>query len=837
MNIQKLISRLFILTVMFVLVVQPVNIFAQEEIEEISTEDETVDDKEQKSGPSLKKCLMKAKSMKDKKNCEKENMQTVEEFIEDEGLKLIEGYLKIYSDEDAEAYFLKLDEEDIDKQFLYFAYIMNAPQGSLLTGGLPSDGKVLEFRNFKKDNIGLYQINTSYMNGDDNNIGTSTITNITEAFIENFKPVARTENSVLISVNNFLMSEKIESLSYVPQEYREYVSVNYGRPDPSKTLIDKVFNNKTNTAVEVTFAYTNKSPNSDAYSVAAVTDPRYLSVTGRHIFIKMPDEGYEPRINDHRIGYFVNKSTDLTSYENYPNFALINKWRLVKKDPSAPLSEPVEPIVYWVENTTPEEIVPAVVAGIENWNIAFEEAGFKNAIVAKIQPKDATWDAADYDYNVVRWSSEPDGRLLGIGPSVSNPLTGEIISADIVNKLLAVKLGHNYRKLYGYTEDNDPLMQYITNLTLHEVGHTLGLRHNFRGSQLYSPTEIHNKDITGNTIMSSVMDYDPINVAPEGVEQGIFFSTVPGVYDKWAIKFGYTPNLSSEDRKELLLESVKRELTFGTDDEAMSYPGNNIDPRTKRYDMSSDPIAYAADITKIIDKKINELPNIYSDEETFNNYTDAFYRFFRTKGRFLETVAQQIGGVYINKIASSQKEYTSLEAVPYEKQKQAMSLLAEKVFANGAMNYDQKILSNLIYERDTKDSLSEDGNNNDPDFHALVLSSQKNILRNILHPNVMKRLINSSLYGNEYMPSEVLADLNSAIFISGEEPDTFKMSLQSSYVDLLLSGFKDGPYDEVSKGEIFNALQDILDFTRKNKFKSSHYSFLYFKVNSFFEKA
>jgi len=837
MNIQKLISRLFILTVMFVLVVQPVNIFAQEEIEEISTEDETVDDKEQKSGPSLKKCLMKAKSMKDKKNCQKENMQTVEEFIEDEGLKLIEGYLKIYSDEDAEAYFLKLDEEDIDKQFLYFAYIMNAPQGSLLTGGLPSDGKVLEFRNFKKDNIGLYQINTSYMNGDDNNIGTSTITNITEAFIENFKPVARTENSVLISVNNFLMSEKIESLSYVPQEYREYVSVNYGRPDPSKTLIDKVFNNKTNTAVEVTFAYTNKSPNSDAYSVAAVTDPRYLSVTGRHIFIKMPDEGYEPRINDHRIGYFVNKSTDLTSYENYPNFALINKWRLVKKDPSAPLSEPVEPIVYWVENTTPEEIVPAVVAGIENWNIAFEEAGFKNAIVAKIQPKDATWDAADYDYNVVRWSSEPDGRLLGIGPSVSNPLTGEIISADIVNKLLAVKLGHNYRKLYGYTEDNDPLMQYITNLTLHEVGHTLGLRHNFRGSQLYSPTEIHNKDITGNTIMSSVMDYDPINVAPEGVKQGIFFSTVPGVYDKWAIKFGYTPNLSSEDRKELLLESVKRELTFGTDDEAMSYPGNNIDPRTKRYDMSSDPIAYAADITKIIDKKINELPNIYSDEETFNNYTDAFYRFFRTKGRFLETVAQQIGGVYINKIASSQKEYTSLEAVPYEKQKQAMSLLAEKVFANGAMNYDQKILSNLIYERDTKDSLSEDGNNNDPDFHALVLSSQKNILRNILHPNVMKRLINSSLYGNEYMPSEVLEDLNSAIFISGEEPDTFKMSLQSSYVDLLLSGFKDGPYDEVSKGEIFNALQDILDFTRKNKFKSSHYSFLYFKVNSFFEKA
>ena len=153
-----------------------------------------------------------------------------------------------------------------------------------------------------------------------------------------------------------------------------------------------------------------QKPNSDAYSVSAVTDPRYLSVTGRHLFIKMPDDKFEPRINDHRVGYFVNKSTDLTSYENFPNFALINKWRLIKKNPDAELSEPVEPIVYWVENTTPEEIIPAVVAGIENWNIAFEEAGFKNAIVAKIQPKDAEWDAADYDYNVVRWSSEPDGR-------------------------------------------------------------------------------------------------------------------------------------------------------------------------------------------------------------------------------------------------------------------------------------------------------------------------------------------------------------------------------------------------------------------------------------------
>ncbi len=821
----KLFKFYLILATGYLVIAVSSNLQAEEDIEAFTKE--SSENQEISTDISdLEKCMMKAKSMKDKKNCKKEHMKTVEQFINEEGLSLIDGFLKIYTDEDHINYYLKLDNNDLDKQFLYFAYIMNAPQESTLTGGLPSDGKVLEFRRFQKDSISLYQINTSYINGDDNNIGRSTITNITEAFIEKFKPIARSKDSVLISINKFLMSEKIEAISYVPSEYQEYISVDYGRPDPSKTFINNILNNKTNTAVEVTFGYVNKMPNSDAYSVSAVTDPRYLSITGRHIFIKMPDDEFEPRVNDHRVGYFVNKSTDLTSYENFPNFALINKWRLIKKDPEAQLSEPVEPIVYWVENTTPEEIIPAVVAGIENWNIAFEEAGFKNAIVAKIQPKDAEWDAADYDYNVIRWSSEPDGNLLGIGPSVTNPLTGEIISADVVNKLLAVKIGYNYRKLYGYSKDNDPLMQYITNLTLHEVGHTLGLRHNFRGSYKYSPTEIHDKELTGNTIMNSVMDYDPINVAPKGTKQGIFFSTVPGEYDKWAIKFGYTPGLTDEDRRLMLLDSVKPELSFGTDDEAMSYPGNNIDPRTKRYDMSNDPITYATDIINIVDEKINELPVIFSDEESFNNYTNAFFRFFRTKGRFLETVAQQIGGVYVNKISSTQDDRTILEAVPYNKQKQAMALLADKVFANGSMNYDSKILANLMYERGTKSS----SGNNDPDFHALVLSSQSNILRNILHPEVMKRLVNSSLYGNTYMPAEVLSDLNEAIFVSRETPDTFKRNLQATYVDLLIEGFKNGNYDNVSKAEIFQAINEIHSFARKNKMKSSHYELIFFKL-------
>ena len=410
------IFSLFILSFILILSSNNLNSYPgmeSKESKDISDESIAEDSNEDLPPENLEECMTKAESKKDAKDCEKEFMKTIEEFIEEEELKSIDGFLKIYSNDDGSSYFLKLDEEDLNKQFLYFSYVMNAPQGSTLTGGLPSDGKVLEFRNFKSENIGLYQINTSYIKGDEtNNIAKSTITNITEAFVEVFKPAARTDKSVLINVNSILLSEKMDSISYVPSEYREYITVNYGMPDESKTFVKNVFNNETNTAFEVTFAFENSMPNPDAFSVSAVTDPRYLSVTGRHIFIKMPDDRFEPRVNDHRIGYFVNKSTDLTSYDNFPNFALINKWRLIKKNPDAEMSEPEEPIVFWVENTTPKEIIPAVVAGIENWNIAFEEAGFINAVVAKIQPEDAEWDAADYDYNVVRWSSEPDGNLV-----------------------------------------------------------------------------------------------------------------------------------------------------------------------------------------------------------------------------------------------------------------------------------------------------------------------------------------------------------------------------------------------------------------------------------------
>ena len=146
----------------------------------------------------------------------------------------------------------------------------------------------------------------------------------------------------------------------------------------------------------------------------------------------MPDDNYSPRFDDTRVGYFTTQTNNMTSLDqvNYRDF--INRWRLEKKYPGKSLSEPVKPIVYWIENTTPVEFRQIIKNAVESWNIAFEKAGFKNAIQVNIQSDSANWDAGDIRYNVLRWTSSPKPPWGGYGPSFVNPKTGEILGADIM---------------------------------------------------------------------------------------------------------------------------------------------------------------------------------------------------------------------------------------------------------------------------------------------------------------------------------------------------------------------------------------------------------------------
>ena len=796
-----------------------INIFAEDDGKAPSSEEVTDD-----ASPK------KPKGMPGKKK----EYKTIDEFLEDGEYISIDGFMNVLHETEKDKYYLVLNEDQLNKEFIYFTYILNGPSDAGPSGGDMGEAFILEFRKFKED-IGIYKKNTKFKYDDSNKISQSKLTNIIEAFLGRFSVVVNEDSKYLINIDKMFLSEMLVAITpNIPKEYMEYYNLILGRPDKSKTFIDEVKNYEKNTSFKVRYGFFNPKPKSGG-SIDAITDKRYTYVDSLHLFVEMPDDKFEPRVADQRIGYFSEKVTDLSTYDSNNARDLMNRWRLIKKDPDAELSEPEEPLVYWVENSTPEEIRPFVVKGIEAWNKAFEKAGFKNAIVAKIQPDDAEWDAGDVRYNVVRWASTPDPRYSGYGPSVANPRTGEIIAADIVQEFNAIKRGYTYRKLWGYTPENDPLEQWIVSLTMHEVGHTLGLRHNFKSSWIYDAKEVHDVSITGDNHIGSVMDYDPINLAPEGLTQGNFFPTGPGSYDIWAIEFGYTPSFTDEERENLLSKSTQPEYIFGTDGDAMSSPGINIDPRNYRGDMSNDPITYTSDRIKTLDAKIAELPDIFLiDGETSTEFRSVFYSLTSEKGRFLDGVSRLIGGVYSNRIVNdSNKDITPFEAVSYEDQKRAMNLIKEKLLSNDAFSFDENLLKYLQSEKRAAYS-SGRRVNEDPKLHDLVLSMQGRTLSHILHPVVMMRLVDSSQYGNTYMPDEVLKDLFDGIFVQREIPTTFKMNLQSKYVDSLISALDDDDYDEISKAAIYASLVDIKNFTRSQYGDSKtkvHYNFLYWKVS------
>ena len=824
MENKKSISKLFLICVFgYTLIAFTANINAQE-----SEKPESVED----SSDTVLEDSKMGKGKKDKKD-----YASIKEFIEDGEFKELNGFMNILHETEEDKYYLIIEEDKINKEFIYFAYILNGPQDVGASGGSMGDGSILEFRKFK-DDIGLYKINTKYKYDDSNKISQSKLTNIIEAFMGRFKVVVKEDNKYLISADKLFLSEMLTSVTpNIPKEYMEYYDLNIGKIDKSKTYINDVRNYPKNTAIEINYGFFNPRPKPGG-SVDAVADKRYTFISARHLFVEMPDDKFEPRIADQRIGYFSEKVTDLSSYDSYPARDLMNRWRLIKKNPEAELSEPVEPIVYWVENSTPEEIRPFVVKGIEGWNAAFEKAGFKNAVVAKIQPDDAEWDAGDIQYNVVRWASTPNPQFSGYGPSIANPRTGEIIAADIVQEFNAIKRGYTYRKLWGYTEDNDPLEQWIVSLTMHEVGHTLGLRHNFKSSWIYNADDIHNVSITGKSHIGSVMDYDPINLAPAGTPQGNFFPHGPGIYDKWAIEFGYTPYMTDEERDLILAKASIPEYVFGTDGDAMGSPGSNTDPRAKRYDLSGDPVTYTSRRIEILDAKIKELPSIFLvDGNTSTEFRSNFFSLVREKGRFMEGVSRLIGGVYSNRTVNG-TDLTPFEAVAYEDQKKAMSLITSKLLSNNAFIFDENILKYLQYEKRAAYSSSERGNE-DPQLHEVVLGLQGRVLAHILHPRVMTRLVDSSQYGNTYLPNEVLDDLQEGIFVAKEVPTTFKMNLQSNYVDGLIKGLSDSDYDEISRSAIYNSLIKIETFTKRlygtDELKN-HLKFLNWKINKALEE-
>ncbi len=754
-----------------------------------------------------------------------------------------EGLFTIYQDSLTGKSYLNIKKNQIGQSFIYFSVAMD---GSPLISGLFRGAYRYNYifaieRHF--DKILIVQKNTAYTFDKNSALHRAADANIPRTVMYDAKiyAVDKSKENYLIEANGLFLSEALDQVKPSPPAQRPKgpsKRPSLGGLSKNKTRYVEIKNYPQNTDIVVEYVYEKGSNVWSAYH-RSIADQRNISVKVQHSFIALPENDYEVRYDDPRVGYFISQVTDLTSTSSTPYKDLIHRWHLKKKNPDAELSEPVEPITWWIENTTPVEFREVIKEGVLEWNKAFEKAGFKDAMVVKIQSDTATWDAGDIRYNVLRWTSSPTPPFGGYGPSFVNPLTGQILGADIMLEFVHFTNRVKYTKLYetqsnGLEEEltdtpgktnnfkgtntyscsysnmlqqellfgnlralaNDLDLESLKKeamleLIMHEIGHTLGLNHNMKASQLFSPQELSSPEIiAGKALSASVMDYVAINVTKDRKKQGAYYSPTIGDYDIWAIEYGYTP-VDETGLKNILERSTEKTLAFGNDADDMRSPGLGIDPRIMIGDLSNDAITYSIERLELVDEMVKDLKEKYNQAgQSYEDLIIAFSILSRQQRQAARVISRYIGGIYLDRAFIGQKNAQQpFTPVPYQEQKSAMNALAKHIFGKTAFQVPQELYTHLQKQRR---GFNHYGHPEDPRLHNRVLAIQKDVLRHLLHRETLRKIIDSELYGNKYSLAKFMTDLNRAIFNSDirSSVNTFRQNLQIEYTNYLITIYK-----------------------------------------------
>ena len=781
------------------------------------------------------------------------------------------GLFTVYRDTTSGSLHMALDADQIGEEFIYFTHTVDGVLEAGTYRGAYRDNTVFKVRRHY-DQIEFVEVNTNFHFNDESALSRASDANISPSVLHVEKIVAEDDSTgdILIEADGLFLTESLTQVKPSPTPGGSPTSFELGRQSKEKSKVDGVHNYPENTDVVVDYVFENPrpvNPGSDA-----VTDARNVTITLRHSLIEVPDNDFEPRFADPRIGFFTQEKDDRTSTSATPYHDLINRWHLKKKNPDAELSEPVEPITWWIENTTPERIRPIIRDAVLEWNTALRAAGFRNAIEVKVQPDTASWDAGDIRYNVLRWTSSPTPPFSGYGPSFVNPHTGQILGADVMleyaflsnqvaeNKLFeeaglplqaASERPETFPKhactLPGFLHMNtlfgkaalpptaaDPspeqsgpsdldgemtqLMEEALHfLALHEVGHTLGLQHNMKSSQLHAADEVHNAAATREQgLVGSVMDYPAVNVAPPGTDQGQYYTTRPGPYDVWAMEYGYTPDASEDELDEILSRSTEPELAFGNDADDMRAPGKAIDPRVMVGDMSNEALDYAEGRMQLVGDLMSDLLEKYEDPgQSYQELRNAFLSVTGQHAQMATVASRYVGGVYVDRALIGQEGATEpYRPVPLEKQQRALDLLNDYLFAPDAF----EIVPDDLYRhlQPQRRGFNFFGASEDPKVHARALGIQESVLAHLLHPNVLERMTDTRLYGNEYTLAMYMRDLTDAVFAADAQGNvnTFRQNLQVSYVESLATVVGeegDAQYDNVAQSAALQSLRRIED--------------------------
>ncbi|MEM7549604.1 MAG: zinc-dependent metalloprotease [Bacteroidota bacterium] len=774
-----------------------------------------------------------AEKTKNESGAKKSDEKKIEDLVKSSSK--IEGLFTLYQDTIKGTLQMLITEDHLENEYIYFSQIANGVTDARSFTGAYRGSKIFKIEKYF-NRLEFVTQNTSSYFDPENALAKAADANISRGIMATETILAhdKEKGHYLIKADDLFLKETLSQVKPPKLPKQPPTAFSLGSLDKNKTKVRNIRNYPENTDLEVEYVYSKPSVLNGGSR--AVTDGRNVSIKIYHSIIAMPENDYEVRFDDPRVGYFHRQVTDMTSKSVTPYKDLIHRWHLKKKDPSTKLSEPVEPITWWIENTTPEEIRPIIKTAAEQWNKSFEAAGFKNAMVVKIQPDDADWDAGDIRYNVLRWTASPNPPFGGYGPSFVNPRTGQILGADIMleySSLTRNLLGEEvFAKAAFYSfEAEDKLMEYFSHdphfcsvgqfskqqnlfgltamdafdapelekskmvnefihfLILHEIGHTLGLNHNMKSSQLRSIEELNNEELTSSEgLYGSVMDYPSINYAADRNKQGQYWTTSPGPYDDWAIEFGYREMSSEAEMKKILDRSTEPALFFGNDADDMRAPGKAIDPRVNVGDLSNQAVDYAIERIKLSREVTGELVKKFSKEgQSYHEMLTAYFVATGQQFSSANTISRYVGGVYVDRAFIGQpgatKPFTPVET---SDQKKAMQALNKYIFAPDAFSVPENLRSHLQIQRRGYNFFSF---TEDPKFHARMLGMQRGVLRHLLHYNTLQRIVDSELYGNDYSIGQVMTDLNNGIFKSDiyGNVNSFRQNLQVEYTKMLIS--------------------------------------------------
>jgi len=678
---------------------------------------------------------------------------------------------------------------------------------------------------FKKNKKNILIIQKSYINNASNEdpISLSVEQNNFPPILGMFEIKNLEKKRYLIDVSKYFNQDSPGFNIIRPSLKKKY---KIGNVDSKRSFINTSMSYPKNTEVRhtLTFSSNNAQKNNNS---------KTLTFQINHSIIKLPENPMQVRFEDHRVGWFTlkvfNYSSDKLKSDDYK---IIRRWRLEPSDIKAynngELVEPIKPIIYYLDPATPKKWRPYFIKGIEDWNKVFEKAGFKNAIKAKVPPskkENPEFSPEDIRFSTVRYVASTTRNA--VGPSVSDPRTGEIIESDIIwyhnhlksyrNRYLLETGASNpsARTLDTPEEDIGEMMRRVIS---HEVGHALGLPHNMKASSAYPVDSLRSGAFTQKMgIATTIMDYARYNYVAQPGDKNIRFIRQLGPYDDYSINWGYryysdkTPNSEIKILNKIVDEkSLNPIYMFGY---------NGFDPDSQTENIGDDPVKssnYGLNNLKIVSKNLETWTT--KKGQNFNDLKELYSEMLSVYRRYIFHVIRIIGGVNETKLNKGQNKIYQFENVNVEKQKIALKFLNENLWKSQYWLIDKKIISKIDY----KGGLNR------------ISNIQKSAINYILNIKKLNRNLSSqkTIYGFGMDNNTIIETLIKNIIIERVKPDVLERNIQKHLLTKLIDLKENKELELEIKGlihlEIKNLKKHFKKYNKqKNNMLKAHYMYCF----------